>query len=282
MTPPVPPPQDPSPPWDQRSQQRQRGLPVRVLLADDDPLVRAGLKMMLRGARGVEVVGETADGAEVPAAVREFTPDVILMDIRMPTTDGITATRALAASPPPGIPMPQVIVLTTFDSDTEVLEAIRAGAAGYLLKHTDPEEIVAAVLRAARGEPVLSPSVARTLMDHAADAAAARSRGERARSRAEVARARMEVLSERERVVAGAVAEGLANSEIAERLYLSVGSVKAHVSSALSKLGLDNRIRLALLAHDAGHDTGPDPDPDPDSDLDSAPRSRPTGPPGPT
>ena len=92
----------------------------------------------------------------------------------------------------------------------------------------------------------------------------------------------MEVLSERERVVAGAVAEGLANSEIAERLYLSVGSVKAHVSSALSKLGLDNRIRLALLAHDAGHDTGPDPDPDPDSDPDSAPRSRPTGPPGPT
>ena len=179
MTPPVPPPQAPSPPRDQRHR-TAAGRPVRVLLADDDPLVRAGLKMMLRGARGVEVVGEAADGAEVPSAVREFTPDVILMDIRMPTTDGITATRALAASPPPGIPMPQVIVLTTFDSDREVLEAIRAGAAGYLLKHTDPEEIVAAVLRAARGEPVLSPSVARTLMDHAVDAAAARSRGERA------------------------------------------------------------------------------------------------------
>ena len=127
-------------------------------------------------------------------------------------------------------------MLTTFDSDTEVLEAVRAGAAGFLLKHTDPEEIVAAVLRAARGEPVLSPSVARTLMDHAAGAAGARARGDEPRNRAEEARARLAALSEREREVAGAVAEGLANSEIAERLYLSVGSVKAHISSALSKL----------------------------------------------
>ncbi|WP_344567839.1 response regulator transcription factor [Streptomyces axinellae] len=253
MTPHAPPPPDPPSPPGQGQGARQ-GRPVRVLLADDDPLVRAGLKMMLRGAPGMEVVGEAADGAEVPAAVREFTPDVILMDIRMPTTDGIAATRELTASPPPGTAPPQVIVLTTFDSDTEVLEAVRAGAAGYLLKHTDPEEIVAAVLRAARGEPVLSPSVARTLMDHAANGAGSRAGGDAAGGRAETARARMATLSEREREVAGAVADGLANSEIAERLYMSVGSVKAHISSALAKLGLDNRIRLALLAHDAGHD----------------------------
>ncbi|MER7413069.1 MULTISPECIES: response regulator [Streptomyces] len=214
--------------------------PVRVLLADDDPLVRAGLRMMLRGAAGVEVVGEAADGAQVPARVREARPDVVLMDLRMPGTDGIAATRELTRAGGRG---PHVIVLTTFDSDTEVLEAVRAGAAGYLLKHTDPEEIVDAVRRAARGEPVLSPSVARTLMQHAAGGGPA--------DRAETARTRLAVLSEREREVAAAVADGLANAEIARRLHLSVGSVKAHLSSALTKLRLDNRIQLALLAHDA-------------------------------
>jgi DNA-binding NarL/FixJ family response regulator len=215
---------------------------IRVLLADDDPLVRAGLRLMLRGAADVEVVGEVADGGEVAEAVRERTPDVVLMDIRRPYTDGITATRRLTAA---GAATPQVIVLTTFDSDTTVLEAMRAGAAGYLLKHTEPEEIVEAVRKAARGEPVLSPSVARTLMDHAAAA------GRQPDGRAEAARKTLALLSEREREVAAAVAEGLSNTEIGERLYMSVGTVKAHISSALGKLGLDNRIQLALLAHDA-------------------------------
>ncbi|NGO70826.1 response regulator, partial [Streptomyces boncukensis] len=212
---------------------------IRVLLADDDPLVRAGLKLMLRGADGIEVVGEVEDGGGVAEAVRRSTPDVVLMDIRMPVLDGIAATRALARKEA----APQVIVLTTFDGDTTVLEAMRAGAAGYLLKHTEPEEIVAAVRRAAVGEPALSPSVARTLIAYAAASPAD--------SRAEKARRQLAQLSGREREIAAAVAEGLSNTEIGARLHLSTGTVKATLSSALSKLGLDNRVQLALLAHDA-------------------------------
>ncbi|MET9296938.1 response regulator transcription factor [Streptomyces sp. NPDC003077] len=211
---------------------------IRVLLVDDDPLVRAGLTMMLRGAPGIEVVGEVEDGAGVAGAVRRHTPDVVLMDIRMPVMDGIAATRAVAD----GTHAPQVIVLTTFDAGGLVLEAMRAGAAGYLLKHTAPEEIVEAVRRAARGEPALSPAAARTLIEHAAAGTD---------TRAEQARNKLATLSERERQIARAVAEGLSNSEIGRRLHLSTGTVKAHLSSALAKLDLDNRIQLALLAHDA-------------------------------
>ncbi|WP_405796883.1 response regulator [Streptomyces sp. NBC_01506] len=218
---------------------------IRVLLADDDALVRAGLRMMLRGADGIEIVAEVANGAQVADAVRDTAPDVVLMDIRMPVMDGITATRQLTvAEGAEGAggtePVPRVIVLTTFDSDSTVLRAMRAGAAGYLLKHTEPEEIVEAVHRAARGEPVLSPSAARALIDHAA-----------APERAAEATRRLALLTEREREIAGAVAEGLSNTEISERLYVSVGTVKATISSALAKLGLDNRLQLALLAHDA-------------------------------
>ncbi|WP_228450026.1 response regulator [Streptomyces alkaliterrae] len=217
------------------------GQPVRVLLVDDDALVRAGLRLMLRGADDLTVVGEVSDGDQVVPAVRELAPDVVLMDIRMPVQDGIAATRELvgAGAERP----PRVLVLTTFGSESTVLEAVRAGAAGYLLKDTEPEEIVEAVRRAAAGEPVLSPAVARTLMRHAAATATD--------SRASQARTRLAVLSDREREVAAAVADGLSNTEIAERLYMSVGTVKAHLSSALSKLDLDNRVQLALLAHDA-------------------------------
>ncbi|MFL6071945.1 MAG: response regulator [Mycobacteriales bacterium] len=215
---------------------------IRVLLADDDTLVRAGLKMMLYGADGIEVVGEVADGAEVPDAVRRHRPDVVLMDVRMPVVDGIAATRALASADG----APRVIVLTTFGSDDTVLDAMRAGAAGYLLKHTEPAGIVEAVRRAGRGEPVLSPAVARTLIRHATAGSDTRDR----------ARRRLARLSEREREVAAAVAEGLSNPEIGTRLHLSVGTVKSHLSSALAKLGLENRLQLALLAHDAGLDAG--------------------------
>jgi DNA-binding NarL/FixJ family response regulator len=214
---------------------------IRVLLADDDPLVRVGLTMMLRGAEGMDVVGEVGDGAGVADAVRRHAPDVVLMDIRMPVMDGIAATRALAGTHS----APRVIVLTTFDTDRLVLAAMRAGAAGYLLKHTEPGEIVDAVRRAARGEPVLSPSAARTLIDHALTGAGAR---------VEQAGRRLALLTDREREIAAAVAEGLSNGEIGARLHLSTGTVKAHLSSALAKLDLDNRIQLALLAHDA--DTG--------------------------
>ncbi|GIF45520.1 LuxR family two component transcriptional regulator [Asanoa ferruginea] len=213
--------------------------PVRVLLVDDDPLVRAGLRLMLGGAPDIEIVGEAVDGAAVPDQVRDTSPDVVLMDVRMPVVDGIAATRALGAGT-------AVIVLTTFDADATVVEALRAGAAGFLLKHTPPEQIVEAVRRAAAGEPVLSPSVTRTLIEHVAAG------GDRAgNSRRDRARERLAALSEREREVAAAVAAGLSNGDIAERLFMSVGTVKAHISSALAKLDLTNRIQLALLAHDA-------------------------------
>ncbi|MGA6153810.1 response regulator [Stenotrophomonas sp. NPDC087984] len=212
---------------------------IRVLLADDDPLVRTGLKMMLRGADDIEVVAEAADGAQAAAAVGEHEPDVILMDIRMPVMDGLAATRALIRH---GAKAPQVIVLTTFDERRLVLEAMRAGAAGFLAKHTAPEDIVAAVRRAARGEPVLSPSAARALIEHAAAGPD---------DRAEHARQKLALLTEREREVAEAVAEGLSNTDIGTRLHLSLGTVKAHLSSALAKLDLDNRVQLALLTHDA-------------------------------
>ncbi|WP_198048837.1 response regulator [Nocardiopsis dassonvillei] len=219
--------------------------PVRVLLVDDDPLVRSGLRIMLSGGGDIEVVGEAGDGAEVPAAVAEHRPDVVLMDVRMPGTDGIAAAEALRGDGSG----PQVLVLTTFDADATVVRALRAGAAGYLLKHTAPERIVEAVRRAAAGEPVLSPSVARALMDRVAGTDPVE-RTE-APSRRERARERLALLTEREREVAEAVTAGLSNAEIAERLYMSMGTVKAHVSSALTKLDLSGRVQLALLTHDA-------------------------------
>ena len=237
--------------------------PVRVLLVDDDPLVRTGLRIMLSGGGGMAVVGEAGDGSEVAAAVAEHRPDVVLMDVRMPGVDGITATEGLrggvplrraGGGPPGGAPdrggaRPQVIVLTTFDADATVVRALRAGAAGYLLKHTEPARIVEAVLRAAAGEPVLSPGVARALMDRVAgDDPAERSE---APTRRERARRRMALLTEREREVAEAVTAGLSNAEIADRLHMSMGTVKAHVSAALTKLDLSGRVQLALLTHDA-------------------------------
>lgn len=212
--------------------------PIRVLIVDDDPLVRTGLRMMLRGAGDIAVVAEVDDGAGVLDAVRSSEPAVVLMDVRMPRVDGIAATRALADTDV------AVVVLTTFDGDSTVLAALRAGAAGYLLKSTSPEDIVAAIRRAAAGEPVLSPDVARTLISQVA--------GSGVDERTQSARRRFAQLTAREQDVAIAVAEGLSNAEIAQRLYVSVGSVKAHISSSLSTLDLTNRIQLALLAHDAG------------------------------
>ncbi|MDG4789356.1 response regulator transcription factor [Micromonospora sp. WMMD1102] len=225
------------------------GPAIRVLLVDDDALVRTGLRLMLGGAPDIEVVGETADGADVADAVTRLRPDVVLMDVRMPLLDGIAATRAITAR---SGQRPEVIVLTTFDADATILDALRNGAAGFLVKHTPPEQIVDAVRRAAAGEPVLSPTVARTLIDHVAGVAPHRRPDQRhPDQRRHRARERFGLLSERERAVAVAVAEGLSNGEIADRLFLSVGTVKAYVSSALAKLDLDNRIQLALLAHDA-------------------------------
>ncbi|MET7715566.1 response regulator transcription factor [Streptomyces sp. NPDC005407] len=215
-------------------------MTIRLLVVDDDPLVRAGLALMLGGADDLEIVGEGTDGSEVAALVDELAPDVVLMDIRMPTMDGLTATEALRRRPD----APEIVVLTTFHADEQVLRALRAGAAGFVLKDTPPAEIVAAVRRVAAGDPVLSPAVTRQLMTHIADRAPETRRSEAAR--------RLTSLAEREREVAVAVGHGQSNAEIAATLYMSVPTVKAHVSRVLAKLDLNNRVQIALLAHDAG------------------------------
>jgi DNA-binding NarL/FixJ family response regulator len=222
------------------------GPPVRVLIVDDDALVRAGLSMILGGAPELLVVGEAADGDQVPAAVAACAPDVVLMDIRMPRVDGLTATEALRARPRP----PEVLVLTTFDADDQVLRALRAGAAGFLLKDTPPAEIVRAVCRVAAGEATLSPTVTRQLIRHvtAADPAAAH----RADPRRERALSALAGLSDREREVALALGQGRTNAEISAELFMSVATVKAYVSRLLTKLDLNNRVQVALLVHDAG------------------------------
>ncbi|CAL9406261.1 response regulator transcription factor [Streptomyces sp. enrichment culture] len=213
---------------------------IRLLLVDDDPLVRAGLSLMLGGADDVEIVGEAADGDEVGALVDRTRPDVVLMDIRMPLVDGLTATERLRGR----ADAPQVVVLTTFHADEQVLRALRAGAAGFVLKDTPPAEILDAVRRVAAGDPVLSPAVTRRLMEQAAGTApdARRTR----------ARARVDTLNAREREVAVAVGRGMANADIATHLFMSVATVKAHVSRILAKLDLDNRVQIALLTYDAG------------------------------
>jgi DNA-binding NarL/FixJ family response regulator len=214
---------------------------VRVLLVDDDALVRAGLRLMLSSAGDLEIVGEAEDGVRAVAAVREHLPDVVLMDIRMPEMDGITATAALCRLDP----APQVIVLTTYQADEQVLSALRAGAAGFLLKHTPPADIVRAVRLVASGEAMLSPSVTRTLLSHFADT--------RASDRRRAAARRLALLTDRERDVALAVASGAANAEIAGGLFMSEATVKAHVSRLFTKLDVTNRVQIAIVVHDAEH-----------------------------
>jgi DNA-binding NarL/FixJ family response regulator len=194
--------------------------------------------MMLDGVGGISIVGEAADGDQVMRLVDLHSPDVILMDIRMPNVDGIAATAVVRRRPKP----PEVLVLTTFDTDDHVLRAIRAGASGFLLKDTPPARIVASIHAVAGGEPVMSPQVIRRLMDRVA-VETGQHLG---------AQDRLRALSDRETEVVRAVARGQSNSEIAAALFMSVATVKAHISSILSKLNLDNRTQIALLAHDAG------------------------------
>jgi DNA-binding NarL/FixJ family response regulator len=230
----------PEPPIDRGASPEAPGPPaIGVLVVDDDPLVRAGLVMMLGGAPDIQVVGEAGDGTQVLPLVDRYRPEVVLMDIRMPAMDGLAATEALRARRH----APEVIILTTFDADEHVLRALRAGAAGFVLKDTPPAEIVDAVRRVAQGLPVLSPAVTRRLMARVAGSGPDR----RAR-----ARERLALLNDREREVAVAVGQGRSNAEIGAVLFLSVPTVKTHVSSILTKLDLNNRVQIALLAHDAG------------------------------
>jgi DNA-binding NarL/FixJ family response regulator len=211
---------------------------IRVLVVDDDALVRAGLTMMLDGADGISVVGEAGDGAQVPAALDTHMTDVVLMDIRMPKVNGIIATQHVRGRPNP----PEVIVLTTFDTDENVLHALRAGASGFLLKDSPPTHIADAIRRVAAGDPILSPQITRRLMDRAATEATAYTS----------ARTALTALSPREHEVAVAVGQGKTNAEIGAELFLSVATVKAHITRVLTKLTLGNRTQIALLMHDAG------------------------------
>jgi DNA-binding NarL/FixJ family response regulator len=212
---------------------------VKVLLVDDDALVRAGLRLILSSADDIEVVGETDDGAGAVAAVRQHRPEVVLMDIRMPRMDGITATTALRRLDPP----PQVIVLTTFQADEQVVAALRAGASGFLVKDTPPADIINAVRLVAAGDAIVSPSVTRTLLSHFGNTEAS--------DRQRTAAQRLATLTDREREVATEVGAGASNAEIAASLFMSEATVKAHVSRLLSKLDVSNRVQIAILWHDA-------------------------------
>ncbi len=217
--------------------------PIRVLLVDDDALVRAGLRAILGGSPELEVVGEAGDGAEGVRQVAALSPDVVLMDLRMPVLDGVAATERIRAGRATD-ERPHVVVLTTFDGDDSVARALRAGARGYLLKTTAPDRLVAGIVAAAGGEPALSPSVTTRLMEGAA--LAADGNGPR-----DEARARLAALTERELDVARGVARGESNTDIAASLFLSLATVKAHVSRSLMKLDLENRVQLAILVRDA-------------------------------
>lgn len=212
---------------------------IRVLLIDDDPLVRSGLRLLLLGFADVQVVGEVGDGSGVLDAVRQHRPAVILMDLRMPGVDGITATQWVRQLPDP----PQVIVLTTWDVNDAVVRSIEAGASGFLLKTASPQEIVGAVRAAMNGDAVLSPRSTRRLLDQWGH------RDDHARQQAGTA---LEALTERERDVAIATAEGLTNTEIGKRLHVAEATVKAHLSAIQTKLGVRNRVMVAVLAERAG------------------------------
>lgn len=212
---------------------------IRVVLADDQALVRAGFRALLNAQSDVEVVGEAADGNEAVVAAREHRPDVMLMDIRMPGLDGLEATRTISADP--ALSDVHILILTTFEEDEYVFEAIRVGASGFLVKDTEPVELVRAVHVVAGGDALLSPGVTRRLIGEFAT-----------RAKKAPESATMDVLTEREREVVSLVGEGLTNDEIAGRLVVSPATAKTHVSRAMIKLAARDRAQLVVLAYESG------------------------------
>ncbi len=212
---------------------------ITVLLADDQALVRGGFRALLDAEDDIEVVGEAADGAEAVEQAVALRPDVVLMDIRMPGTDGLEATRRIGADD--RLKGVKVVILTTFDLDEYVFEALRVGASGFLVKDTEPAELVQAVRVVAGGDALLSPGVTRRLIAEFA-----------AHSRRPHAAAELEVLTEREREIVALVAEGLSNDEIAARLVVSPATAKTHVSRAMIKLGVRDRAQLVVVAYQTG------------------------------
>ncbi len=212
---------------------------IRVVLADDQALVRAGFGSLLAAEDDIEVAGEAADGREAVQLAQRVKPDVVLMDIRMPVLDGIEATRRIAAEP--GLGDTHVVILTTFDLDEYVFEGIRAGAAGFLVKDTDPSELIRAVRVVAGGEALLSPKITLRLISEYAT-----------RSRSVRRMPGMTSLTAREREVVTLVAGGLSNEEIADKLYLSVSTAKTHATRAMAKLGARDRAQLVVIAYESG------------------------------
>ena len=216
-------------------------MTIKVLLVDDQELVRTGFRMVLHDESGIDVVGEAADGKAAIEAARRLRPDVVVMDIRMPVLDGVEATRRMVRDGE--IPDARVLVLTTFDADEYVVEALRAGASGFLLKDVTPAAFVAAIRVIAAGDALLSPAVTRRLLDRFA---------ERLPPADDSRQAALAELTEREVEVLGLIARGLSNREIADRLVLAEPTVKTHVSHVLDKLGLRDRAQAVVLAYEAG------------------------------
>ncbi|WP_413754997.1 response regulator [Streptomyces sp. MMBL 11-3] len=217
--------------------------PVRVVIVDDEQLVRMALRLVIDGEPDLSVVAEAADGDAAISVVDEHRPDVVLMDVRMPGRDGLSATRELLSRPSP----PRVLILTTFDSDDLVLGALRTGALGFVLKDTQPPQLLEAVRSVADGNPVLSPAATARVIAAATDPQSSHARA----SSRDAARKQLAALTERELDTARAIADGLGNPEIARRLHISVATVKAHSRSLFAKLAVENRVQIALLVRDA-------------------------------
>jgi DNA-binding NarL/FixJ family response regulator len=223
---------------------------VRVVLADDQALLRKGFRMILEAEDGIEIVGEAADGSDAVRLVELYQPDVVLMDVRMPVLDGIEATRAITTSAAGN--ETRVLILTTFDLDEYAFSALRAGASGFLLKDVPPTELVGAIRTVARGDAVVSPRVTRRLLEEYSDKLPDLSANGGTGASGGDAHPALAQLTDREREVLLAVADGLSNAEIAERLYVSEATVKSHVGRLLAKLGLRDRVQAVVFAFQSG------------------------------